>query len=719
MNFTNDRFRKQAGFTLLEVVLAIAVFAFGMLALIELQTGLARSGSDANLRTVAVNFAEQYAEERRGFTQMDADADEDIWGYAEIISEGPLYPQVGLEAGDAFGVAFTGNIIVQDYYWDADTETFVTTAPVGIVNSDYKTMDIVVMWRELDTDVESFDDHDTICFANVNGNGDSCETSGGGIRIIESVPSAPPVLGALVAASREVASGPQVVYTPGENPEIVRITLDGDGGKFKESTTPMPDVIRNEKVETWFDVITYNQTAADVDAFFLRREEFVAITCDCTLGTIPGDADDYGLKPTLWNGVDYSEGAKVPKPIGSPAGPAAQQSIFCGVCCRDHHDGAGGGAEDVYSLENVGSDADHPHYARDGRGELIVTPVDDGDRYVEACRLIRKDGFMRVTQDANQNALVGFPEGYLDFDAGVAAYSAYVAEAAGEYYTTGQEDFPQPNPPDAESTHVFPARTMADATPLPTAILATSEQLRARAVYTDYLTAAAQDVIDECFPLEDRTADCPAPDTSTEFEIYPFFDLQMTWLARWNNETLNDLVTVTNEPIETGNEHSRGFLELTSDGAGQSRIKIDSHKDNLGLTATDSIDPLYVLRETTDSLYVDANGDDTPAPPIGSIVSGELRSALRRVPAADLLLEASGALCGQNDSSWACAVTGDASLKVSNYFLNSPRTYACSELTFTSESVGPPSADHYTFFDLPPSGTYDIWITAEFSQCER
>jgi type II secretory pathway pseudopilin PulG len=697
-----------SGFTLLEVVLAIAVFAFGLLALIELQTGLARSSADANTRTVAVNLAEEYLEDARGFTQISAVDGNKRLEYDEILTEGPDDVQVGEDS--AFGVIYKRNIIVDEYYWDAATESFSAEAPVGIVNSDYKTIDIVVMWRDIDgAEGETWEDHDSIDFGNF----------GGGIRIVESVPSAPSVLGALVAASREVVGGPQVVYNPGEQPEIIRITLDGAGGKFKESTTPMPDVIRNETVETWFDVVTYSQAAADVDAIFLRREEFVAITCECELETNPAVAN-YGRKPTLWNGVDYTEGEKAAKPIGIPVGPEAQQSMFCGVCCGDHHDGAGGGAEDVYRMENVGGDADHPHHTRGADGEVIETPVADGEEYLEACRLIRKDGFMRVTQDANQNALIGFPEGYLDFDEGVAGYSAYVTESAGEYYTTGQVSFPQPNPPDVESTHEFPARTALDATTLPTLWVTNSQQMRARAVYTDYLTAAAQSVIDECFPLEARTEDCPAPNTTTEFEIYPFFDLQMTWLARWNNISMNDLVSVTNEPIETANTHSRGFLELTSDGAGQSEIAIDSHKDNLGLTATGPIDLLYEARRTDDLLFVDANNADIPVPPIGAVVSGELRSALRRVPPADLLLEAAGgALCGQTDTTWACSVSGDAALKVGNYYLNVPRTWACSELTFNTESIGPPAEDHYTVFDLPPGGSFDIWITDDFEACGR
>ena len=75
MKQINFNVKQDRGFALLEVVLAIAVFAFGMLALVELQTSLARSGSDANTRTVAANIAEELVERARGFTQLTAIAD--------------------------------------------------------------------------------------------------------------------------------------------------------------------------------------------------------------------------------------------------------------------------------------------------------------------------------------------------------------------------------------------------------------------------------------------------------------------------------------------------------------------------------------------------------------------------------------------------------------------------------------------------------------------
>ena len=54
--------KRMAGSMLLEVVLAIAVFAFGMLALVQLQGNLTRSSADANTRTVATNIAEEVIE---------------------------------------------------------------------------------------------------------------------------------------------------------------------------------------------------------------------------------------------------------------------------------------------------------------------------------------------------------------------------------------------------------------------------------------------------------------------------------------------------------------------------------------------------------------------------------------------------------------------------------------------------------------------------------
>lgn len=718
MKQINFNVKQDRGFALLEVVLAIAVFAFGMLALVELQTNLARSGSDANMRTVAANIAEELVERARGFTQLTAIADNNRWEYNEIVSyDGtePPVPRAGLD--------YTVNLIVNDFYWDSVSKSFTETKPVGIINSDLKTMDIVVAWRPLETG-ESFDDHDSINFE-----------EGGALRIVEVVPSQPSLLGALVSASKEADGGPNVDYNPGDNPDIVKLLLgtDEDGNKkFKEATSAAPIVIRADKVETWFDVVTYSQAGLDVaSAFFLRREEFVAITCECILDTNPADAEQ-GLPPTLWDGATYTEKDKVYKPIGTtPNG--VQQSNYCGVCCRDHHDGGGAAdaKENVYNISRGDELVDHPHYGVNNQGALNADPAEkDGDRYIEACRLIRKDGFMRVTHDANQGALVGFPEGYLEFEDGATAYSGYVIRAIEDYYTGP----PLGNYPDLEQPGLneFPARNpdpLVKGTDLPT-VFADSQQMRSRAVYTDYLTSAASDAIGDCFPT--KTAACRAPTATSPLEMVPFFDLQMTWLARWTNEALNpSLMSLTNEPIEVGNRGIGALAGaavngagLNDEGAGRQIAMITSNKGNLGLTATGAIDYNYeVVDKVTDNLYVDVNLSSNPVPANGNLVSGGLRSAVRRVDAAEIRIEPNNpdyVSCGQTDSAWKCVVAfvttpGQRLLTVSNYYLGNVDMYACSELTKVGETSGDSGLTLTTTFQLPasmtPGDSLDIWVT--------
>ena len=59
MNNNGSNTNRSSGYTLIEVLIGILIFAVGMMALAQLQGNLARSGGDANARTVAMNFAEE------------------------------------------------------------------------------------------------------------------------------------------------------------------------------------------------------------------------------------------------------------------------------------------------------------------------------------------------------------------------------------------------------------------------------------------------------------------------------------------------------------------------------------------------------------------------------------------------------------------------------------------------------------------------------------
>ena len=61
------RKRGNKGFTLIEVLIGILIFALGMMALAKLQGNLARNSGDSNARTVATNIAEEIIESARVF----------------------------------------------------------------------------------------------------------------------------------------------------------------------------------------------------------------------------------------------------------------------------------------------------------------------------------------------------------------------------------------------------------------------------------------------------------------------------------------------------------------------------------------------------------------------------------------------------------------------------------------------------------------------------
>ncbi len=393
----------ESGSTLLEVLLAIVIFVVGMLALASLQGNLTRSSADSNMRTVAANIAEETIEGMRAFEVINTTAGKKA--YDDIVDK-TLTVQRG-------GVDYNVDVKVVPYYFLADRVSVSKTPPTGVTASSFKNADITVSWNP------------GVEFQIDETNSTSGQLGGGSITISSIIPSILSLNNARVAAEDDGKLGyPPVGYTPGLNPDIVAIKLGEQ--KFKESTTPEPVVQRkDELVETWFDVITY--TSNGTDATFLRREEFASISCECTLRAASGSGKD-GREPTTWNGAEYDEGTKVPKQFGESA--SNQQSQYCDVCCQDHHD-TGSGPESYRPLAASFS-GDHKHYSRNKSGNL--TEVGVGKDYIEACRLVRKDGFFRVAQDFNLQSQTAFPEDYLDDGSEVTAYSGYVTGAVEDHF---------------------------------------------------------------------------------------------------------------------------------------------------------------------------------------------------------------------------------------------------------------------------------------------
>ncbi len=656
---------RMAGILLLDVVLGIVIFVVGMLALAHLQGNLTRSSADANTRTVATHVAEEIIEAARAFEQVPTDPFDIITSYNDIVTE--------TETVNRGGIDYTVVTTVKDYYYDLASGLFTETNPSGfIVYSDFKYMTVTVEWNSTTSDQqfqisEGFTTNDLL--------------GSGSITLTDIISSMPTFSSAKVAANSgdQAFYFPEAEYTSGSRPDAASIDLGNN--RYKQSTTPVSIIDTHEGiVENWFDVVTYQQIDSD-NAIFIRREEFLTVSCQCE---IRAAVTDSGRRPTVWDGAAYTEGEFVTKTWGERPNDR-DQSNFCDHCCRDHHDGGTASLDQapdpgrsLYNPFKSSSDyytsgtfaGDHKHYARDDTGNLVA--VDSpGDLYHEACRLVRKDGFFRVTQDFRQEDLFAFPQDYLQSDSDQSEYSAYVGEAATTFVDDAiaatdpyESNLPVLLAPGAASPTVeFPASTSSNPTSLPNVAGGNSQQLNSRGIYIDYLSDDLRDVVECLDGGLISAAECGAADNVfTSIEVIPFFDVQLTWLTRWNESPINTPVDVTNENILTDNAHSRGVATLESGGKGMSAVETDIHKGSLGFTGTDPIIPDDYGEFTDYTLYISSSSDISPANPDGAVISGSFLSGENALAfnMADLVLTSSQARCGQTNTGFSCAIEASA-----------------------------------------------------------
>ena len=112
---------RMTGGMLLEVVLAIAVFAIGMLAIMQLQGNLTRSSADANTRTVATNIAEELIEDIRGFEKVQADAGTDEIEYLELVGNALT------DTVTRGGIEYSVTAEIKDFWRDDVNDVFIRT----------------------------------------------------------------------------------------------------------------------------------------------------------------------------------------------------------------------------------------------------------------------------------------------------------------------------------------------------------------------------------------------------------------------------------------------------------------------------------------------------------------------------------------------------------------------------------------------------------------
>lgn len=624
----SGRMQSQHGFSLLEVLVAIVVFAVGLLAIASLQGNLMQSGSDAKARTVATSLAEAQVEQLRTFLEDD-DYDA-VAGSTEAVTEG--------------GVEFQRSTQITDYYYqvtaaEPDGQLVAGTDP-DTGTADIKLATVTVSWCDAEAGsgcnpADLSTDPNTVVVEDVIGR--SLSPVGSAKALSELTPSDPP----------------RLPYTPGEAPNTISIDLE-DGSK-KESPQPTLETTRGgsteseaEKVSTVTRIESIVYNTLDSGEVSVQRQEFLAANCTCATGedTELSAEQNIGHTPIFWDGNDWVGRVKDEnKPVGHFPGFSSsetQRGVLCRDCCRDHHDSAAGTtfthvnqAGDEVEVEvakfnpfrDSANTGDHDHF--DG---ALDQPVTSG-AYLEACRFARVDGRMLVTTDFRLESLQVLP-GTTDpasdpqpFEGWIDDYRNYVKDFVEIYATevatgvsAGTLDYPAEQPQQDDSTTAeecdgplpcgdetaYGNRTSpVDGNPDPglpsfddVPSSTETRQLVGRAIYLDYLHPILQDRINcrlgNSDPATNDNCD-DRQDVSGEplFPILPFFEVNLALQANWA-VVGDDLINVSDEPVASTFDSAtfnRGTTTLNDSNAADSDAIASIEQGNVGLTDTHDITP--------------------------------------------------------------------------------------------------------------------------------
>ena len=739
-------FSKQRGFSIIEIAAAILVFAIGILALGYLQNNLTRSQGDATNRATATNIAEQVIEQVRGFETLGAGTGQAAYG---DIAEAAL-PSGQITVGNA---VFTVAPNVVDYRWTGnDFECFAgefdngndaarcqAGAPADAPEfSDMKLLEVTVSW-----DGAEFTRQQGEALGNLTDRSVTLST------YVNSVTTKS-------AARTQDATGEPFVlptsYTPGENPDIVPVALASS--RFKESTMPEPDLDALLGVTTW-DVITYatNRDASE----FLRREEFRAVSCVCEF-----EAARPAPEPTVWMGDEYlvqPENEWPSKVTGvsanTPRNPSTNDRL-CDRCCANHHDhddssGDGNGLEGHRRYRPFDSDrtasGNHVHYNVES-GTLVPVPEEPGQTYLEACRMVRVDGFWQVSQDLRNEQRFVFPGTFLDERGEIDVYSNYLTSSVDRHFAAVEDletsgEYPEIMPswcpnggagciPEPPYGPAYPNPTPANQFPsysvifesMLSAPFVTSDRLRSRGLYIDHMHPDLVALIGCLYdsgsvPFESlpcKEDDVPGVgkavldrfQTTNALEILPFFEVQLTSINQWSSS----------EPVEIDSD-PRGLA--TGFEPGTSPVDILFYQGNMSLLDILPYLPEFdasdrpVAPEITESLFVHVLDENSLNPdyeePLGVLIKGfitpdsnrfKTKFSVRYVGAEN------AAFCSVGSGSWRCIVPDFESDPRPTVTMEIVKNSAADTCTYTLQSAGGLDVSNDT-----EAGTATIQLSAD------
>ncbi len=618
------------GFSLIEVLLAVAIMSFGLLALASLQVSMIRSSADAKAQTIALGLAKDKLEDLKNYRMINEPtgtcvAANDSY---QCITDSSAAETLNDVNGSLGGVNYNRTWTVARYTASAgafsvnanDTQAYSGSVP----RNEYKIIGVDVSWSD---------------------------ASGGPAKhvTLKDAVSALDPRDSAVLQKPNTSSSPRTAVARINNPGLVAgvIPIAVGGGTNSAATNPRPTVITGGNVvETRFDVLTYsgvNGGSADAQS----RVETVMVGCKCDTATKPATTVR-GYRPTYWNGKRYTVPELVPTSTASPdfgySPPAGQQtssissqSTRCSICCRDHHDPVNTNTAVFSPYRTARTSAGvvtspHQHFNATATGSPAITT----GVYSEACRIIRADGFFRVATDMNNdyfgllathdltvpanNATSALPDAFA-----TKRYQSFVVDYVDERFTnTGATNFNTPLTTTATAALEGPQSiTVASVTrstdlnePALIDITAPTQTktLHSRGLFVDYLEQEAMDAVIDAKTL------CPSQSgqvySDCVLKVLPFTSINLTEIADWSR-IITDPVNVTNNDTNTVGIKRAVVTGKASPQNSLATVYTKAGKSNSGLLdlSFGSISPNDAVKlQDTQAFRVNPNGAVPPGP---------------------------------------------------------------------------------------------------------
>ena len=510
--------RAAAGFSLIEVMVAVVIVSIGLLALAALQLSLIRSSSESKAQSVALSLAKARLDELasyRTFADYRAITDESL----NVAAGGVDYTRAIAVDRYVYNKAGTGvkYVAIGDTITDAQIKALSGGANL-VPGREFKRLVSTVTWTDatgapqrvrVEDAVSALDPSDTMVLNQLKNFG----------------------------AARKAVS---IIANPASVAGVIPIAIGN--GTDTAATNPRPILLAQGNnttlVETRFDIFTY-AALNGATATAQSRVETSVVGCTCTTGS----STQQTFRPTYWDGSKYTTpDTRIGTPVSAPKN-GVDQSDLCTACCRDHQDPTG-----VTGPKFDPRRADHNHYLESDLSDDIDMTSANND-YDESCRLIRVDGVFRVAQETYNDYFGLLATAGLSTDSPTttianavpgstqtAAYQAFVLNYLQARFISG----PQSNYNIPINWATVSGNSALDSPSSATISVDTDPRfLHARGLYVDYLTDdVKQKIADAAVPANCPGTDGQPADSATEiqacvFKLLPFTSINLTEIASW------------------------------------------------------------------------------------------------------------------------------------------------------------------------------------------